>query len=125
MKPEPRLQAFEVIYADDRLAERDAADDLSARAERMVAGVREHGEQIDGLIDAAATGWRIERLAAVDRSILRLGTWELLYTDTPPAVVIDEAVELAKQYSTAESGAFVNGVLERIRRDAGSVDPPV
>ena len=66
---------------------------------------------------AAATNWRFERIAAVDRTILRLGTYELMKEgETPAAVVIDEAVELAKRFGEAESHAFVNGVLDAIRR---------
>ena len=59
----------------------------------------------------AATGWRVERMPAVDRALLRLALFELRHTDTPVAVVISEAVELAKEYSTQRSGSFVNGVL--------------
>ena len=81
-------------------------------------------EQLDAHIAKASAHWRIERMARVDRNVLRLGTWELAHRpDVPRAVILDEAVELAKAFGTDESSAFVNGVLNRIadalgRRDA-------
>jgi len=83
----------------------------------LVEGVGAHEERIDALMAAAAKGWEIERMPVLDRSILRLATYELIAeADVPVAVVIDEAVELAKQYSTEFSGGFVNGVLSTIAR---------
>ena len=79
---------------------------------QLVEGVAADARHIDELLGAAAVDWEVERMPVVDRSILRLATYELLARpDTPVAVVIDEAVELAKEYSTEHSGAFVNGVL--------------
>lgn len=78
----------------------------------LVRGVGEHLDAIDRLVSAHAIDWRLERMPVVDRTLLRLGTYELLHRpDIPVAVVISEAVELAKAYSTDESGRFVNGVL--------------
>jgi transcription antitermination protein NusB len=86
-------------------------------ATALVEGVAAQSERIDTLVDEAATGWDIERMPVLDRSILRLATCELINEPaTPIAVVIDEAVELAKQYSTEFSGSFVNGVLSTIAR---------
>lgn len=83
----------------------------------LVEGVDGHRALIDSLVGQAAVSWEIERMPVVDRTILRLGTYELLEQPTTPvAVVIDEAVELAKRYSTEDSGAFVNGVLSQIAR---------
>jgi len=83
--------------------------------EELLRGVDRDGARIDELVSAAAVGWEIDRMPVVDRTILRLATWELLSRpDVPVAVVIDEAVELAKQYSTEQSGGFVNGVLSTI-----------
>jgi len=83
----------------------------------LVEGVGAHEERIDALMAAAAKGWEVERMPVLDRSILRLATYELIAEpDVPVAVVIDEAVELAKQYSTEFSGGFVNGVLSTIAR---------
>lgn len=73
---------------------------------------------IDPLIEQAAQNWQLKRMAAVDRAILRMAVCEMLYeSDTPPKVVINEAVELAKRYSTAASGSFVNGILDKIHKD--------
>jgi transcription antitermination protein NusB len=83
----------------------------------LVEGVGTHEERIDALMAAAAKGWEVERMPVLDRSILRLATYELIAEpEVPVAVVIDEAVELAKQYSTEFSGGFVNGVLSTIAR---------
>jgi N utilization substance protein B len=74
---------------------------------------------IDARITAAAENWRLSRMPTVDRNILRLGAYELLFMqDTPAAVAFDEAIELARRYGTADSSAFVNGVLDRLRREA-------
>jgi N utilization substance protein B len=81
----------------------------------LVLGVARSRERVDALVAGAAVGWELERMAAVDRAVLRLAVHELLdEPEIPVAVVIDEAVELAKQYSTEESGRFVNGVLSTI-----------
>ena len=85
-------------------------------------GVLAQQQEIDGKIAAAAENWRLSRMPAVDRNILRLGAYELLHMhDTPAAVAFDEAIELARRYGTADSSAFVNGVLDRLRREA---NPP-
>jgi transcription antitermination protein NusB len=81
----------------------------------LLEGVAVDGEAIDELVSSAAVGWELGRMPVVDRTILRLATWELMARpDVPVPVVIDEAVELAKQYSTEQSGGFVNGVLSTI-----------
>ncbi len=81
----------------------------------LVIGVEQHGRQIDDLIAAHAKGWTLQRMPTLDRNILRIATFELLgRPDVPVAVVIDEAVELAKRFSTDDSGRFVNGVLSAI-----------
>jgi N utilization substance protein B len=83
-------------------------------------GVVDHAADIDGRLTAAAENWRLPRMAGVDRNILRLGAYELLFAaDTPAGVALDEAIELARRYGSAESPAFVNGVLDRLRQDAG------
>lgn len=84
-------------------------------AREIVDGVSDHREEIDELIASYAQGWAIDRMPNVDRALLRLSAWEILHNDeVPAAVAIDEAVELAKEYSTDDSGRFVNGVLGRI-----------
>jgi transcription antitermination protein NusB len=81
----------------------------------LVRGVVEHRAELDNLIASYAEDWTIERMPVIDRNLLRLGTFELLYLDdVPAAVTINEAVELAKTYSTEDSGRFVNGILGRI-----------
>jgi transcription antitermination protein NusB len=82
-------------------------------------GVNEQGEDIDRRLSEAAENWRLSRMAAVDRNVLRLGGYELLYTpETPAGVALDEAIELARRYGSADSPAFVNGVLDKLRRSA-------
>ena len=82
-------------------------------------GVVAHADDIDRRLTAAADNWRLQRMALVDRNVLRLGGYELLFTpETPAAVVLDEAVELARRFGAAGSPAFVNGVLDRLRQDA-------
>jgi N utilization substance protein B len=111
VKRDARVVALEVLYAADTRGELPDPADLPGRPARLVAGVGEHLRALDEEIADAASGWRIERMPAVDRNILRLGLYELRYTDTPVGVVISQAVELAKTYSTERSGSFVNGIL--------------
>ena len=88
---------------------------LCAFATALVGGVLEHQPRIDSLISEVAENWRLDRMAAIDRNILRLGAFELLYCDdVPTKVAINEALELAKRYSTAQSSRFVNGILDRV-----------
>jgi transcription antitermination protein NusB len=92
-------------------------------ADALVRGVREGADKLDERIRAASQNWRLERMARIDRNALRLGTYELLTrTDVPRAVVLDEAVELAKRFGGEESSKFVNGVLDRIADDLGRQD---
>jgi N utilization substance protein B len=76
--------------------------------------VCERGPALDELIADRAKNWRLSRMAAVDRNVLRLGTYELFHSDTPAAVVIDEAVELARRFGSDTSPAFVNGILDAL-----------
>jgi N utilization substance protein B len=81
-------------------------------------GTLAHLDEIDHRLTAAAENWRLPRMAAVDRNVLRLGAYELLFApETPPAVAFDEAIELARRFGSVDSPAFVNGVLDRLRRD--------
>jgi N utilization substance protein B len=87
------------------------------QAQQMVVGAREHLEELDGRIAIQAENWRIERMPAVDRNILRLAAWEMLYEpDVPPLVVLDEAVELAKRFGSENSSRFVNGLLDGLMK---------
>lgn len=97
-----------------------------AFADELVRGVGEHLARIDALLAARSIGWTLARMPALDRNILRVGAFELAHCpDVPTAVVISEAVELAKQYSTEESGRWVNGVLAGVATDVRSDAPPV
>jgi N utilization substance protein B len=121
-----RKRALDVLFeADQRgvdplavLADRTEAADPPVREHttRLVEGVVAHGERIDALIETYSEGWPLDRMPAVDRALLRLSVFELLYVDdVPDAVVIDEAVGLATELSTDESPAFVNGLLSRLQ----------
>lgn len=82
----------------------------------LVEGYAEHADRIDELLATYAVGWTLDRMPVVDRSVLRLGAYELIWADeTPDAVVIDEAVQLARRFSTDDSPAFVNGLLGRLK----------
>ncbi len=122
-----RLWALQILYRLDLNPEtletvlkdfRDATpvnEQAFAFTTALVGGVREHLAELDGIIESAAENWRVARMGATDRNILRLGVYELLYcTDTPPAVTIDEAIRLAKVFGAEESGKFVNGILDQI-----------
>lgn len=88
-------------------------------AREIVDGVTDHREEIDELIETYAQGWTLERMPNVDRSLLRIASWEMLYNpEVPVAVSIDEAVELAKEFSTDDSSRFVNGLLGNIAQHA-------
>lgn len=101
----------------------EADPDGKPYADELVRGVGGSLEKIDALVSAASKNWRLERMSRVDRNLLRLGAWELSEKpDIPRAVVIDEAVELAKSYGSEDSSAFVNGVLDRVAEDLGRVD---
>jgi len=98
---------------------RTTTDETRAMAERLASGTQAHLEALDEAITTAARNWRFDRIASVDKSILRLGAYELFNEpQTPAAVVIDEAIEMAKRFGEADSPAFVNGVLDAIRRKA-------
>jgi N utilization substance protein B len=103
----------------DELAARyrvDTGTELPAYTRTAVEGVQRDRTEIDAAVDAAASGWTADRMGAVERAILRLATWELRGGELPAAIVIDEAVELAKRYAGPDSAPFVNGVLGAIAR---------
>lgn len=128
-----RKRALDILFQADVRGE-DPALTLAAEAARaasepareaswlyareVVDGVIDNAAAIDETIATAAKGWTLARMPAVDRALLRIGTWEIVYNpDVPAAVAIDEAVDLAKEFSTDDSGAFVHGVLGRVARD--------
>lgn len=88
-------------------------------AQRIVEGVTAQRDEVDAVITQVAQNWRIHRMAVIDRNVLRIGAWELLYEpDVPPKVSINEGIELGKRFSTANTGAFVNGILDKVRQIA-------
>jgi transcription antitermination protein NusB len=96
---------------------RSGTDEMKAMAERLARGAQSELERLDEAIGSALTRWRFERVAPLDRNVMRIAAYELLREpQTPPAVVIDEAVELAKRFGEEDSPAFVNGVLDAVRR---------
>jgi transcription antitermination factor NusB len=92
-----------------------AVEESKAFSKNLVEGVCEHRNEIDGLLSKASQHWRLERIAKVDRTILRIALYELLYRDDiPPKATINEAVDLGKKFCSEESGAFINGILDKI-----------
>ncbi len=121
-----REVALQALFQED-LNPRDSRDQVMPLLENrlkepelrdfavsLVLGVLRNRDELDALIAAKADNWSIERMAATDRNVLRMGTYEIRYTDTPPRVAIDEAVELAKRFGAANSSQFVNGILDKL-----------
>ncbi len=105
---------YETLGSEEDNPERTPPDEFM---ETLVRGAAARSAEIDQRISAKSAHWRIERMPVVDRNILRLATYEMNQLKTPPAVVIDEALELARQFSGEESVSFINGVLDAVRRD--------
>ena len=122
-----RLRAVEVLFEADQRQEDiidvlkrrrlHTAAQISAYAEEIVRGVREHDDEIREYLETYARDWSFERMPAVDRVILRIGAWELLYNDdVPDAVAMSEATRLAPVLSTNDSPKFINGLLDKLRQ---------
>ena len=135
LRRKAREIALQVLYQLDvlRIEPREALElfwlHFSAAAEarefasELVEGTWAHRDAIDQLISTCSENWTLERMAIVDRNVLRMAAYEILYRkDIPPSVTINEAIELAKKFGTDESGAFVNGILDSVARMAGKVD---
>ena len=115
-----RDEALEALYEAEVRSRPPETEGLDEVAAVLAAGAWQERAALDETIGAAASDWRVERFAAVDKAILRLALWELHHRpDLPAAVVVSEAVRLAKAYSTERSGSFVNGVLGRLVRERG------
>lgn len=100
-------------FVQDRLAD----SSLQSFCRSLYDGVVGHAQEIDDRLTQAAENWRLPRMAGVDRNVLRLGAFELLFSaETPPGVALNEAIELARRFGSADSPSFVNGVLDQIRR---------
>jgi len=111
---ESDLRSQSVDEALDSLASRMQTP-VNAYTETIVRGVSQHRDQIDETLATYAQGWTLDRMPAVDRAILRVGAWEVLWGDVPDGVALAEAVGLANELSTDESGKYINGVLARIK----------
>ena len=120
------------VWLDEFWNQCKSTDDVKTFAEQLVQGVLEHKKDLDALIGQYATNWKISRMQIVDRNILRLGAYELLWLDDVPAkVTVNEAIELAKDFGDDEAAKFVNGILDKVlateakleakRREASSV----
>jgi N utilization substance protein B len=88
--------------------------EVQVLAEQLVRGVATDRRLVDDLIEGVSTNWRLDRMAKVDRNVLRLAAWELVKGDAPIKVIINEAIELGKKYGSESTGAFVNGVLDKV-----------
>jgi transcription antitermination protein NusB len=114
--------AFGSFWTDQKVTE-----DLRAFAETLVRGVARERRFLDGVVAGSAEHWRIERMAVVDRNVLRMAVYEMLFDPgMPPVVAIDEAIELARKFGSEESGAFINGILDAVRKrlESGEIAPP-
>ncbi len=119
-------ESLDAFYGSLHTAENEASDQMDAKRcdrddfmETLVRGVIGDTGRIDEMIVAHSEHWRLERMPAVDRNILRLAIHEMTRHETPPAVVIDEALELARQFSGDPSVPFINGVLDAVRKNLG------
>ncbi|HEX4129404.1 MAG TPA: transcription antitermination factor NusB [Pirellulales bacterium] len=124
-----REVALQVLFQDDLnsgvspgdtdafLVGRLKSDELAEFGRSLVAGVRRNRAELDAQLAAIAENWGLERMAATDRNILRLGAFEILHGETPRRVAINEAVELAKRFGNANSSQFVNGILDKLVKE--------
>jgi N utilization substance protein B len=95
----------------------ETATEVRVYAQKLVEGVLANGEKIDDTIREASLNWKLERMAVVDRNVLRIAVYELIFLeDVPERVSLNEAIEIVKRYGAEESGAFINGILDRIHR---------
>lgn len=124
-----RQIVFQVLFEDDLnpknnpahgdayIEEHVATEELVEFAKDLVSGVRRNRAELDRAISRAADNWSLERMAVSDRTAIRIGAYEILRTETPDPVAVDEAIELAKLFGAATSGQFVNGILDRVMRE--------
>lgn len=111
------LRGDEILAEVDEFLREEEPDRESREfANKLLHGVHEARAELDKVIQSVAQNWDIARMAVIDRNVLRLASWELLFChDIPPKVAINEAIELGKRYSTQNSGAFINGILDKIK----------
>ena len=123
-----RELALQLLYGIDlskkdadeeiRIVEEQSCEDAAVKdfAVKLVKGTIESLKRIDEFIAECSSNWRMDRMASIDRNVMRIAIYEFVRDETPPAVVIDEAIEIAKKYGTEKSGSFVNGVLDCVRK---------
>jgi N utilization substance protein B len=124
MRGEPVDRAISHFYDSLYSEESETQPKRDAFMEELVRGTVEHAAEIDRAIEAKSEHWRLERMPVVDRNILRLAIFELTRAAVSPAIVIDEALELARQFSNDESVSFINGMLDAVRRHAAAAGQP-
>ena len=117
IRKQPVDESIEAFYTGLYSEESVARPPRDEFLEELVRGTASKAGEVDALISSHAEHWRLERMPAVDRNILRLAIYEMRNTETPPPVVIDEALELARRFSNEESVHFINGVLDAVRRE--------
>ena len=131
-----REVVLQILYEDDLNPDRNLAaaeeflaarlnreEDLLEFARGLLSGVRRNRGELDQILSQVADNWPLARMAVTDRNVLRLGAYELLYTDAPGPVAIDESVELAKRFGAKQSPQFVNGILDRLLRKKEGTPP--
>jgi transcription antitermination protein NusB len=121
LAPSSPEDVFGFFWGDQKTAE-----DVRAFAESLVRGVARERRFLDNVVAGSTEHWRIERMAVVDRNVLRMAVYEMLFDpEMPPVVAIDEAIELARKFGSEESGAFINGILDSVRKriDGGELVP--
>ena len=117
------LRAIETYFAEHQP---EADEDTVGFVSRLVLGTVAEVQELDRTIERHSRHWRVERLPTIDRLVLRLALWELRHeTETPPAVIINEAIELARRFSSEESARFVNGIVDAVHRSGTQSDAPV
>ncbi|MBS3814889.1 transcription antitermination factor NusB [Candidatus Bipolaricaulota bacterium] len=135
LRREARKEVLKALYGSEFVKSRvDLGGELLAEdpgeqedfIQEVYEGTLDHREEIDELISSFTVGWKVERLAVLDRNILRMAIYEMLYSEeTPAAVVMNEAIELAKEYGTDQAPKFINGILDRIWKESESPEEDV
>ena len=130
LRRKSRELALQCLYQIDQSGNREctietmkAHFDVNAKAatyaQELVSGILQHNEEVDSLIEKYSKNWRLNRMAVIDRNLLRIAAYEFLYkSDIPGSVIIDEAIEIAKRYSTDDAASFINGILDPISKVA-------
>lgn len=116
---------FSHLFPGEEFETTALSPEVESFARRLVEGVAARSQEVDDTIQQASQNWRLERMSRVDRNVLRLAVFEMLHlSESPRRVVLNEAIELAKKFGTQESGAFINGILDRIGHEHGMDESP-